>query len=76
LAIVFLPQYVQQQKKKQEEELSLLKKEAVALEIMKRNYEQLVSILRFSAETFSDKFVSQNWGQNLIHNYKQNFVIS
>ena len=33
---------MQQQKKKQEEDLNLLKKEVVALEIMKRNYEQLV----------------------------------
>ena len=35
-------QFVQQQKKKQEDDLNKLKKEVVALEIMRRNYEQLV----------------------------------
>ena len=35
-------QYVQTQKKKQEEELSLLRKEVIALQIMRENYEQLV----------------------------------
>ena len=35
-------QYVQNQKLKQEEELSMLRKEVIALQIMRGNYEQLV----------------------------------
>ncbi|XP_059086807.1 LOW QUALITY PROTEIN: max-like protein X [Tigriopus californicus] len=35
-------QFVQQQKKKQEDDLSLLRKEVIALQIMRANYEQLV----------------------------------
>nr|CAG4638827.1 EOG090X0H9E [Cyclestheria hislopi] len=35
-------QFLQQQKKKQEEELSALRKEVVALQIMKNNYDQIV----------------------------------
>ena len=40
---------VQAQKKKQEEELSQLRKEVVALQIMKANYEQLVKAHRQGA---------------------------
>lgn len=35
-------QYLLQQKKKQEDELAALRKEVVALQIMKVNYEQIV----------------------------------
>lgn len=35
-------QYLLQQKKKQEDELTALRKEVVALQIMKVNYEQIV----------------------------------
>ena len=35
-------QYLLQQKKKQEDELAALRKEVVALQIMKDNYEQIV----------------------------------
>jgi hypothetical protein len=35
-------QHIQRLKQKQEEELVLLRKEATALEIMRKNYEQLV----------------------------------
>lgn len=37
-------QYLQQQKKKQEEELQSLRKEVVALQIMKANYEKIVRL--------------------------------
>jgi MAX-like protein X len=37
-------QYLQQQKKKQEEELQSLRKEVVALQIMKTNYEEIVKL--------------------------------
>ncbi|RWS31856.1 max-like protein X [Leptotrombidium deliense] len=37
-------QFLQQQKKKQEEELQVLRKEVVALQIMKSNYEQMVKL--------------------------------
>nr|CAG4641320.1 EOG090X0H9E [Eulimnadia texana] len=36
-------QFLQQQKKKQEEELAALRKEVIALQIMKSNYDQIVS---------------------------------
>lgn len=37
-------QYVQQQKKKQDDELQSLRKEMVALQIMKTNYEEIVKL--------------------------------
>lgn len=40
--ILFRFQYLLQQKKKQEDELSALRKEVLALQIMKVNYEQIV----------------------------------
>jgi len=40
--IIFSLQFLQQQKKKQEEELSALRKEAIGLQIMKSNYDQMV----------------------------------
>eukprot|EP00095_Tigriopus_kingsejongensis_P010015 maker-scaffold1048_size67263-snap-gene-0.21 protein:Tk10015 transcript:maker-scaffold1048_size67263-snap-gene-0.21-mRNA-1 annotation:"max-like protein x" len=47
-------QYVQLQKKKQENELSLLRKEVIALKIMRANYEQLVKAHQAQPSTSED----------------------
>lgn len=47
-------QFVQQQKKKQEDDLSLLRKEVIALQIMRANYEQLVKAHQSQPSTSED----------------------
>ncbi len=50
-------QQVQQQKKRQEEELALLRKEVIALQIMRGNYEQLVKMHQSQTQDKEKTFV-------------------